>query len=127
MHVFDQYLIGDLDNIKFDFNSFHLQERLRENNISQSVIENIVRNEEPEYHIASHDDRFEVFFRAPENKDYEYLKLIIKCESSTICVITLFPDSTVGDNKNRTKFHSKKHKNVKNMVFKAHSQRKRMN
>ena len=63
MHVFDLYLIGDINRINWSFRCLHLSDRLRENGINLDYIQDMVFNEEPISYERSRDNRFEVFFK----------------------------------------------------------------
>ena len=126
MNVFDLYIIGEVDSIKWNFNCLHLSDRLRENGVNLDYIKNMVLNEEPIYFEHSRGNRYEVFFETPDTKEYDELKLIFACHNDEIAVISVMQNTLIGTNKNQTKFYSKEMKNIKSLTAKAHAKRARM-
>ena len=76
MHVFDLYLIGDVDSINWGFHSGHLDQRLRENCIKLDYIQDMIFYEEPVDFAYIGDNRYEVFIESPRSKKYAELRLI---------------------------------------------------
>ena len=125
MHVFDLYLIGDVDSINWRFNSLHLDQRLRENGIELDYIQDMIFYEEPVDFAYIGDNRYEVFIESPRSKTYDELKLIFACGDDSIDVITVMPNNLIGSNKNQTMFYTDSHKKLKKQQSKAIAKRKR--
>ena len=125
MHVFDLYLIGDVDSINWGFHSPHLNRRLRENCIKLDYIQDMIFYEEPVDFAYIGDNRYEVFIESPRSKTYDELKLIFACGDDSIDVITVMPNNHVGNNKNQTMFYTDRHKKFKKQQSKAIAKRRR--
>ena len=125
MHVFDLYLIGDVDSINWRFNSLHLDQRLRENGIELDYIQDMIFYQEPVDFAYIKDNRYEVFIESPETKTYDELRLIFACGDDSIDVITVMPNNHIGSNKNQRMFYTDSHKKFKKQQSKAIAKRKR--
>ena len=121
MNVFDMYLMGDVDSINWGFSSQHLEQRLKENGIKLDYIQDLVFYEEPLDHSRISDDRFEVFFEAPQDKSYGQLRLIFACGRDSIDVITVIPTTIGCTNRYKSKFETVDYKKMKKMLAKAHA------
>lgn len=125
MHVFDLYLIGDVDSINWGFHSPHLDQRLRENCIELDYIQDMIFYEEPVDFAYIGDNRYEVFIESPRSKKYAELRLIFACGEDSIDVITVMPNNHIGNNKNQTMFYTDRHRKFKKLQSRAIAKRRR--
>ena len=126
MDVFDMYLIGEMDYIYWDFSCTHIDKRLKVNRITLEYIKYMIFNEEPTYFRKSGKNRYVVYFKSPETKDYEEIKLIFDCVGYSIAVISVMPNNEIGTNKQQTRFYTNGMKNIKDLTAKAHAKRAKM-
>lgn len=120
MDVIDKFVIGDLDYIYFDFSCTHLDKRLKENGITLEYIKYLIYNEEPSECTHSRGNRYEVYYEAPETKDYGEIKLIFACEDYRIVVISVMPNNSIGRFKQQIRFYSRSDKKRIQLTARAH-------
>ncbi|MBR3213030.1 MAG: DUF4258 domain-containing protein [Methanosphaera sp.] len=108
MDVFDRFLIGDTHDIEWCFDNTHFIKRLNQNRISRSFIVDTVFNEEPLRYEVNGNGKYEVFFKAPENKDYKEIKVVFACADNRIDLVTIMPLGSTERQKNRYKSDSYK-------------------
>lgn len=128
MSVFDNYLEGKMDNIQWNFNIAHLQDRLRMNRLTADYLKDTLLNGFPTDWEKSQDysDRYVVFYEAPESKNYDEIKVILRCIQNEINVISVMPNNNIGTLKNQNRHCGAAYKNHKKQIQKAYSKRKRM-
>ena len=126
MDVIDKFMIGDLDYIYFDFSCTHLDKRLKQNGITLEYIKYLIYNEEPRDCIHSRGNRYEVYYEAPETKDYDEIKLIFACEDYRIVVISVMPNNSIGRYNQQIRYYTKARKNILDLTAKAHARRAKM-
>ena len=80
MNVFDEFLMGESENIEWCFENKHFLERLNENGINRQYIVDCIMGEEPINWEHLEGEKYSVIFKAPENKDYkeDILKFVYK-------------------------------------------------
>ncbi|MDO5826159.1 MAG: hypothetical protein Q4Q22_07245 [Methanosphaera sp.] len=122
MDVFDRFLIGDTHDIEWCFDNTHFIKRLNDNRISREFIVDTVFNEEPLRYESDGDGKYEVFFRAPDNKDYKEIKVIFACINNRIDLVTVMPLGNTERQKNRYKSDS--YKSLEKKRLKAIRKRK---
>lgn len=112
MNVFDDFIVGDLENISWCFELSHFNQRLVENNISLEYIKKIIYEEDYIRYEQESNNSYAVYYPAPSTKNYKEIKLIFSCKDSEISILTVMPITN--------KFKNKKYENLKNKVDKAH-------
>lgn len=119
--MFYHFLQRETEKITWDFSPVHFHYRTIQNRLSLDELETMVRNCEYTYWEKSdgdnpkYNDRYQVYFKAPETKDYEEFKVILHCNPYNIAVITVIP--------NTDKYHIEKIKRDK-MISRAYRKRK---
>ena len=71
MNVFDEFLMGECENIEWCFENTHFLERLHENGISREYVVDCIMQEEPISWEHIEGDKYSVIYNAPQNKDYK--------------------------------------------------------
>jgi hypothetical protein len=122
MDVFDRFLIGDTHDIEWCFDNTHFVKRLNENRISRSFIVDTVFYEEPLRYEADGNGKYEVFFKAPNNKDYKEIKVIFACKDNRIDLVTVMPLGST--ERQKTRYKSDSYKKLEKKRLKAISKRK---
>lgn len=120
MDVFDLFLIGEMDYIYWDYSCVHLDDRLKDNGITLEYVKSMILNEEPNFFRKSDKNRHVVYFKSPETKDYDEIKLIFVCEGYSIAVISVMPNNEIGTNKQQTRYYTDSMKKQKKLIAKAH-------
>ena len=124
MDIFDEYIVGNLDNINWCFENTHFLQRLQDNGISREYIVDTILNEEPLRYEPNGNHQYEVIFPAPETKKYSEIKVIFACDNNTINLVTVMPNATTNRQKNTYK--STSYKNLEKKRLKAYSKRKKL-
>ena len=107
MNVFDKFLTGDIENINFCFENTHFLERLNENGISREYIVDCILEEEPIKSEHVKDNLYEVIYKAPQNKDYREIRVIIACADNSIDMITVMRNNETTTSRQNRQFHTK--------------------
>ena len=95
--MFLHFLNKDVEKIAWDFRPAHFRFRSMENRLSKEELESMVRNceyvhwEKSDENNPKYKDRYQVFFKAPDFKNYDEVKIIFHCNPSNIAVITVMP------------------------------------
>lgn len=113
MNVFDDFIVGDIENIEWCFELSHFNQRLSENNISLNYIKKMVLEEDFIRYEQETGNSYAVYYPAPNTKDYDEIKLVLSCDKNTISVITVVPITK--------KFKKDEYAKLKKKRDKAHS------
>ena len=124
MDVFDRFLIGDTGTIDWCFDNTHFIQRLNKYRISRDVIVDTILEEEPLRYDTSGPGKYEVVFKAPQNKEYKEIRVIFACQNNRIDLLTVIPEGRTQRQKNR--YADEDYKNLEKMRNKAYAKRKKL-
>lgn len=124
MDVFDRFVVGDTGTIEWCFDNTHFIKRLNDNNISRDYIVDTVLYSEPITYESSGQGKYSVVFSAPENKDYDEIRVVFACQGNRIDLVTVIPLGKTNRQKNRYKSDS--YKSVEKMKNRAYAKRKKL-
>ncbi|WP_276956140.1 hypothetical protein [Methanobrevibacter woesei] len=110
MNIFDEFIIGNTDDIEWGFDNSHFNQRLLDNGISRKFIEDTVKNQEPLRWENESGSKYAVFFNAPSTKDYKEIKVIFGCEGNKINLVSVIPISKKFKSKKYDDFDKKRNK-----------------
>lgn len=112
MNIFDEFIVGNTDDIDWCFELSHFNQRLSENNISLKYIKQIVKEEDFLRYDQESSNSYGVYYPAPPTKDYDEIKLVFNCDKNKISIVTVMPITD--------KFKNEKYKKLKKKRDKAH-------
>lgn len=124
MNVFDKFLMGDTASINWCFENRHFIERLQENGISRQYIMDCLMNEEPINWERVEGNTYAVVFKAPENKYYKEIRVLMGCSNNSIDLVTIMRNNETTTNRQNRQYQSQKKKNLEKKRLKALSKRK---
>jgi len=122
MDVFERFVIGDTHDIEWGFDNIHFQKRLKQNRISRDFIVDTVFEVEPLRYENDGNGKYQVVFPAPENKDYNEIKVVFACKDNSINLVTIMPLGATNRQNNRYK--SDKYKKLEKKRLQAIKKRK---
>lgn len=101
--IIDQFYAGLLGPSKIKFNGGHFNQRLALNNLDFDYVQNQILYAEPiDYRRSkTHRNRYEFFYQAPPNKDYEYFKVILQDCNDYISLVSIMDDGKSSKNSKR--------------------------
>ena len=108
-NLVDQLYVGTLDVNCVNLNFNHFKQRLAENRLSLDFVKNLLFNEEmldykeSEYYENGH----ELFYTAPDSKDYGKIKICVKIFNDCINVMTIYVDNSTATKSRRNSTKSK--------------------
>ena len=90
-NLINQLLEGNLSEEKIDFYGYHFCDRLRDNKIDFDYIKNQIMYEKPVSHYQSEldEDRYVFIYKAPSNKKYNHIRVILQDCEDYISVVTI--------------------------------------
>lgn len=124
MNVFDKFLMGDTAGINWCFENRHFINRLQDNGISREYVVDLLMNEEPITYEHVEREKYAVVYRAPENKDYKEIRLLMACSGNSIDLVTVMRNNETTTNRQKKQYQSDKKKNIEKKRLKALSKRK---
>jgi len=124
MNAFDKFIIGDSTDINWCFENTHFNQRLAENSIKREYVIDLLMEEEPLRYEKCGNNEYEVIYKAPANKEYKELRIILACGESTIDLITIMPNSQTSTNRHQNRYKSDKQKDIDKKRLKAMAKRK---
>ena len=124
MDVFDRFFIGDTGTIDWCFDNTHFIQRLNKYRISRDFIVDTILEEEPLRYDTSGPGKYEVVFKAPQNKEYKEIRVIFACQNNRIDLLTVIPEGRTQRQKNR--YADEDYKNLEKMRNKAYAKRKKL-
>ena len=124
MNVFDEFLMGEIENIEWCFENRHFLERLKENGITRGFIVDSVMQEEPVSWEHIEGEKYSVIFKAPENKDYKEIRVVMACRDNKIDLITIMRNNETTTNRQNKQYQSKKKKDIEKKRIKAINKRR---
>lgn len=113
MNIFDEFLVGNVEEIDWCFELSHFNQRLSENNISLKYIQKMIMEEDFIRYEQETGNSYAVYYPAPPTKKYDEIKLVFSCERNTISIITVMPITE--------KFKNDKYTSLKKKRDKAHA------
>ena len=125
--LIDELYLGNLDSNYINFNNAHFLKRLDENKISLDFVKNLIFNEEIlDYGPSSGhgEDSYELYYPAPDSKDYSNLKVCVKIYNDCINLVTIMADSLTCSKSRNDSTKSKKKRNEDNLKNKAYKKRR---
>lgn len=124
MNVFDKFLMGETSGINWCFENRHFIERLQDNGISRQFVVDCLMNEEPISYEHIERNTYAVVFKAPLNKDYKEIRLLMACSGNSIDLITIMRNNETTTSRQNRQYQSDKKKNLEKKRLKALSKRK---
>ncbi|MDO5848344.1 MAG: DUF4258 domain-containing protein [Methanobrevibacter sp.] len=113
MNIFDEFIVGNVEEIDWCFELSHFNQRLSDNNISLKYVKQVIMEEDFIRYEQEADKSYGVYYPAPPTKDYDEIKLVFSCDKNTISLVTIMPITG--------KFKNKKYNDLKKKRDKAHS------
>ena len=125
--LIDELYLGNLDSNYINFNNVHFLKRLNENKISLDFVKNLILNEEildysPSFNHGP--NSYELYYPAPDSKDYNNLKVCVKIYDDCINLVTVMADSSSCSKSRNDSTKSKKKIHADNLVYKAYKKRR---
>lgn len=124
MNVFDEFLMGECEKIEWCFDNRHFIERLKENGINRDFIVDCVMLEEPVSWQHLEGEKYSVVFKAPNNKDYKEIRVVMACKDNSIDLITIMRNDETTTNRQNRQYQSNKRKDIDKKRNKAMLKRK---
>lgn len=124
MDAFDSLLIGDYGTIIINFDNKHFIQRLNKYHITRKYIVDTILEEEPIRYDTSGSSQYEVIYKAPQNKEYKEIRVIMACTDNRIDLLTIIPEGRTQRQKN--KYVDNDYKQIEKMRNKAYSKRKKL-
>lgn len=105
----DQLYVGTLDVDRVNLNFNHFKQRLAENRLSRDFVKNLLFNEEMLDYKESekYENGYELFYHAPDSKDYGKIKICVKIFNDCINVMTIYVDNNTATKSRRNSTKSK--------------------
>lgn len=124
MNVFDKFLMGETTGINWCFENKHFQKRLTDNGIRQEYVVDCLMMEEPVSWEHVEVDKYAVVYKAPLNKDYKEIRLLMACNGNSIDLVTVMRNNETTTNRQNKQYQSDKKKDLEKKRLKALSKRK---
>ncbi len=124
MNVFDKFLMGETTGINWCFENRHFLNRLSENGLSREYVVDCLMCEEPISHEPLGDGKYAVVYKAPENKDYKEIRLVMACSRNSIDLVTAMRNNETTTSRQNRQYQSEKKKSIEKKRLKALSKRK---
>lgn len=124
MNVFDKFLMGETTSINWCFENRHFLERLDDNGISREYVVDCLMCEEPVSWEHVEGEKYAVVFKAPQNKDYKEIRVLMACKGNSIDLVTIMRNNETTTNRQNKQYQSTKKKNIEKKRIKALSKRK---
>lgn len=124
MNVFDKFLMGETAGIQWCFENRHFISRLDENGLSREYVVDCIMMEEPISYERIEGDKYAVVYKAPDNKDYKEIRLIMACSGNSIDLVTVMRNNETTTNRQNRQYQSDKKKAIEKKRLKALSKRK---
>ena len=81
-------------------------------------------NEEPISYEHVEADKYAVVYKAPENKDYKEIRILMACSGNSIDLVTVMRNNETTTNRQNRQYQSEKKKAIEKKRLKALSKRK---
>lgn len=126
-NLVDQLYLGNLSSEYINFNNRHFLQRLNDNKISLDFVKNLLFNEEMiDYnHSSNHGkDSYELYYPAPDSKDYHNIKICVKIYNNCINLMTIMDDGQTSSKSRKNSTKSKQKTTEDALVHKAYKKRR---
>ena len=124
MNVFDKFLMGDTAGINWCFENRHFQNRLDDNGLSREYVVDCIMSEEPVSWEHVEAEKYAVVYKAPENKDYKEIRVLMACNGNSIDLVTVMRNNETTTSRQNRQYQSDKKKAIEKKRLKALSKRK---
>ncbi|MBP3791523.1 MAG: DUF4258 domain-containing protein [Methanobrevibacter sp.] len=124
MNVFDKFLMGETTGINWCFENRHFQQRLDENGLTREYVVDCLMMEEPIKWDREDGNLYSVVYKAPSNKDYKEIRLLMACSGNSIDLVTVMRNNETTTNRQNKQYQSNKKKEIEKKRLKALSKRK---
>lgn len=124
MNVFDKFLMGETTSINWCFENRHFQQRLDENGLTREYVVDCLMMEEPIKWDREDGNLYSVVYKAPSNKDYKEIRLLMACSGNSIDLVTVMRNNETTTNRQNKQYQSDKKKEIEKKRLKALSKRK---
>lgn len=124
MNAFDKFLIGDMTSINWCFENRHFVKRLQDNGISRKYIVDCLMEEEPIKYEHIDSSTYAAVYKAPPNKDYKEIRVVMAVEGNTINLVTIMRNNETTTERQKRQYQSSEHKNIEKKRLNALSKRK---
>lgn len=124
MNVFDKFLMGETTSINWCFENRHFQQRLDENGLSREYVVDCLMMEEPIKWDREDGNLYSVVYKAPSNKDYKEIRILMACSGNSIDLVTVMRNNETTTNRQNKQYQSNKKKEIEKKRLKALSKRK---
>jgi len=124
MNVFEKFLTGETTSINWCFENKHFLNRLSDNGLSREYVVDCIMCEEPITWQHEDGNKYSVVFKAPENKDYKEIRVIMACSGNSIDLVTVMRNNETTTNRQNKQYQSEKKKSIEKKRIKAISKRK---
>lgn len=107
-NLIDQLYVGTLDVDRVNLNFNHFKQRMSENRFSLDFIQNLLFNEEMlDYNDSEYyENGYELFYQAPDSKEYGKIKICVKIFNDCINVMTIYEDRYSSSKSRRKAFYN---------------------
>jgi len=124
MNVFDKFIMGETTGINWCFENRHFIERLKDNGLSREYVVNCILCEEPINYEHTENNLYAVVYKAPSNKDYKEIRVIMACSGNSIDLVTVMRNNETATNRQKKQYQSDRKKNIEKKRIKALAKRK---
>ena len=124
MKVFDKFLMGETTGISWCFENRDFINRLRDNGLSREYVVDCIMTEEPISWEHVEADKYAVVYKAPENKDYKEIRVLMACSGNSIDLVTVMRNNETTTSRQNRQYQSDKKKALEKKRLKALSKRK---
>lgn len=118
------FLIGDTGSIIINFDNNHFIQRLNKYHIPRSYIVDTIMEEEPIRYDTSGSGQYDVVYKAPENKEYKEVRVIMAATDNRIDILTIIPEGRTQRQKNR--YADENYKQLEKKRNRAYAKRKKL-
>lgn len=119
MNVFDKFLMGETTGINWCFENRHFQQRLDENGLTREYVVDCLMMEEPIKWDREDGNLYSVVYKAPSNKDYKEIRLLMACSGNSIDLVTVMRNNETTTNRQNKQYQSNKKKEIEKKRLKA--------
>ncbi len=125
MNAYDKFLIGDTSTIEWCFEMRHFNERLTDNGISRNYVVDCLMDEEPIKCEHLDNNKYAVVYKAPANKDYKEIRIVMAIKGNSINLITIMRNDETATERQKRQYQSSDYKDIEKKRKLAESKRKK--
>ena len=122
MDAFDMFIIGDTGSIIINFDNKHFIQRLNKYHLSRRYMVDMILEDEPIRYDTSGPGQYDVVYRAPQNKEYKELRVIMAATDNRIDILKVIPGGRTQRQKNN--YADKNYKELEKKRNKAYAKEK---